>query len=493
MERVNPRGNGGQLLPGARRGHNRPRSMIHQRSAGIYYLHIACQIVLVIPVFWTLLWLVHFNHPGFIFDFFNRYALYNACIIAGLIFCAISSPELISNMLRRDFPSANRTAVRQVLFSGGFLFFVLVVMKDLGISRLFLFILLAALHFLFLITNRHLPLILARVVFHRVRPERTLLVGTSEKADRLREWLRLKRDFGVKIVGLITYEMPEIESSEYPILGGADDLERVITEQEITQVIVVEFPYFANLLVKFSDLCEREAIRLLVVTDFQEKFSRSVDYIDDDGVRFITLRKEPLQSPFNRLFKRGFDLFFAGLFCLAIMPFVPLLWLIQRWQSPGPLLHRQMRAGIQNRPFTILKFRTMHEHGHALDQQASASDERIFPFGRFLRRFSIDELPQFLNVLRGDMSIVGPRPHLLQHNTRFSAVMKNYHVRSFVKPGITGLAQVRGFRGEIKSEEDLLRRIQSDINYLENWSVTMDLMIMTRTCWQILVPPPSAY
>lgn len=467
--------------------------MIHQRSAGIYYLHIACQIVLVIPVFWTLLWLVHFRQSGFVFEFFHRYALYNACLIGGLIFCAASNPELIANMLRRDFPSANKTAVRQVLFSGGFLLFVLVVMKDLVISRLFLLVLLVALHLLFLITNRHLPLILARLVFHRVRPERTLLVGTARKARKLREWLRLKHDFGVKIVGLITYEMPQLEHSEYPILGGADDLERVIAEQEITQVIVVEFPYFANLLVKFSDLCEREAIRLLVVTDFQEKFSHSVDYIDDDGVRFITLRKEPLESPFNRLLKRAFDLFFATLFCVAVLPFVPLIWLLQRLQSPGPLLHRQRRAGLQNRPFTILKFRTMHESEGALEQQATSDDARIFPFGRLLRRFSIDELPQFLNVLRGDMSIVGPRPHLLQHNTKFSAVMTNYHVRSFVKPGITGLAQVRGFRGEIKSEEDLLRRIQSDINYLESWSVTMDLMILTRTCWQLLVPPPSAY
>jgi exopolysaccharide biosynthesis polyprenyl glycosylphosphotransferase len=468
--------------------------MIHQRSAGIYYLHIACQIVLVVPVFWLLVWLVDYRSPGFIFQIIDRYAVYNLCIVAGLIFSAGSNPELISNLLRRDFPSANKTAIRQVLFSTGFLLFVLVVTKDRLISRLFLVLLLAALYVVFLTTNRHLPRYLARLVFRRLRQEKTLLVGTARKAGMMREWLQLKRDFGLRIVGLITYEMPELEKSEYRILGGADDLERVFREQEITQVIVVEFPYFANMLSKFSELCERHAIRLLVVTDFQDKFSHSVDYIDDDGLRFITLRKEPLESPFNRVLKRTFDIVVSAVVCLTILPLLlPIVWLMQRWQSPGPLLHRQMRAGIQNRPFTILKFRTMHEGDYRVDQQATSGDERIYSLGRFLRRFSIDELPQFLNVLQGKMSVVGPRPHLIEHNSEFATVMKNYHVRSFVKPGITGLAQVRGFRGEIKSDRDLEMRIQSDIYYLENWSLNMDLMIVTRTLWQCFMPSPRAY
>ena len=113
-------------------------------------------------------------------------------------------------------------------------------------------------------------------------------------------------------------------------------------------------------------------------------------------------------------------------------------------------------------------------------------------FGKWLRRTSLDELPQFLNVLRGEMSLVGPRPHLIKHNEQFARVMRNYYIRSNVKPGITGLAQVRGFRGETKAEEDIIRRVESDISYLETWSLSLNLVILVRTAWQIVFPPKSA-
>ncbi len=468
--------------------------MIHQRSAGIHYLHVACQIVLVIPIFWLLVRLVHYQYPEFISVFFDRYAIYNLCIVGGLIFSAAANPGLISNVVRRDFAAANQNAIRQLLFSTGFLLAVLVITKDLLISRIFLGVLVAVLYVFFLLTNRFLPRILAKIIFRRFRHERTVLFGTAHKAAQMHEWLRLKRDFGLDVVGLVTLEMPELEQGEFPVLGSADDLEPILLKEKISQVIVVEFPYFANMLAKLSDICERNAIRLLVVTDFKEKFSHSVDYFDDDGVRFITLRREPLESPFNRLLKRGFDLAIAILVCVTILPpLMVIVWIAQRLQSSGPLFHRQERAGIQNRPFRIFKFRTMHEGDHQLGQQATADDCRIYAFGKFLRRFSIDEVPQFLNVFFGEMSVVGPRPHLIEHNSEFATVMSNYHVRTFVKPGITGLAQVRGFRGEIRSEHDLLRRIQSDIDYVESWSVSMDLMIVTRTCWQVFLPPPNAY
>jgi putative colanic acid biosynthesis UDP-glucose lipid carrier transferase len=125
-------------------------------------------------------------------------------------------------------------------------------------------------------------------------------------------------------------------------------------------------------------------------------------------------------------------------------------------------------------------------------RQASARDERIFPAGRWLRRFSLDEMPQFLNVLRGEMSIVGPRPHLVEHNRLFAEVLDGYHFRTFIKPGITGLAQVRGFRGEARTREDLAARLKSDMLYLENWSLGLDLAIIARTIWQMFRPPKTA-
>jgi putative colanic acid biosynthesis UDP-glucose lipid carrier transferase len=156
------------------------------------------------------------------------------------------------------------------------------------------------------------------------------------------------------------------------------------------------------------------------------------------------------------------------------------------------VIYKQPRAGLQNQLFFIYKFRSMHLGNDDENRQASAADTRIFPAGRWFRRTSLDEIPQFLNVFRGEMSLVGPRPHLVQHNEQFARHMKSYYVRAMVKPGITGLAQVRGFRGEARSEQDIVKRIESDISYLETWSFSLDLVILARTAWQVLFPPKTA-
>ncbi len=167
--------------------------------------------------------------------------------------------------------------------------------------------------------------------------------------------------------------------------------------------------------------------------------------------------------------------------------------LIHRVQSPGPLFFRQPRTGLHNDEFSIFKYRTMHA-GHGRNaEQASAEDDRVFPLGRLLRKLSLDEVPQFINVLKGEMSIVGPRPHLSEHDVMWSKVAHFYRVRSFIKPGITGLAQVRGLRGETRTQEQVRDRLQSDLYYLENWSPSLDWMIILRTAWQIVRPPRSAY
>jgi len=192
--------------------------------------------------------------------------------------------------------------------------------------------------------------------------------------------------------------------------------------------------------------------------------------------------------------KRALDLAISIPVLLFILPVLSLaVWLSQRLQSPGSLFYSQIRAGLQNEKFTIIKFRTMKTNHGEVSKQATDHDDRIFPAGRFLRRFSIDEIPQFFNVLRGEMSVVGPRPHLIEHNRQFAEALENYHSRAFVKPGITGLAQVRGFRGETKTREDIRQRLESDLIYLENWSLLLDLGIIMRTVWQVCFPPWTAY
>jgi putative colanic acid biosynthesis UDP-glucose lipid carrier transferase len=235
-------------------------------------------------------------------------------------------------------------------------------------------------------------------------------------------------------------------------------------------------------------------VRLLIVSDLEEKLRHPVTHFEDDGFRFIGLREEPLENPLNRFFKRAIDLAIAIPMSILVFPVLALVvWLAQRLQSPGPLFHAQTRAGIQNRQFTIYKFRTMRPDHSEIARQASDHDERVYPLGKWFRRLSIDEVPQFWNVLRGDMSVVGPRPHLIEHNKQFAQFMANYQVRTFVKPGITGLAQVRGFRGEARDNSDIENRVACDIEYLENWNFSLECGIILRTFAQLFLPPSTAY
>jgi putative colanic acid biosynthesis UDP-glucose lipid carrier transferase len=231
-----------------------------------------------------------------------------------------------------------------------------------------------------------------------------------------------------------------------------------------------------------------------VLHDLQPYFNHKTIVFEDDGVRFIALREEPLESPLNRFFKRLLDLAVAIPVVIFILPFTSLLvWIMQLIFSPGPLFFKQVRNGMLGKPFKIYKYRTMQVHNDNENRQASKNDSRIYPGGDWLRRLSIDELPQFINVVFGHMSVIGPRPHLPQHDEAFAKIMRNYLIRRFIRPGITGSAQVNGLRGEIHCENDIQRRVEADIHYLENWSFGLDIIILLKTAQQCVMPPATAY
>jgi putative colanic acid biosynthesis UDP-glucose lipid carrier transferase len=207
----------------------------------------------------------------------------------------------------------------------------------------------------------------------------------------------------------------------------------------------------------------------------------------------FTNRREPLSNIGNRVLKRSFDLVFSGLACLLLLPFFPIIALIIKLQSPGPVFFKQNRTGINGRTFKCYKFRSMHVNANAALAQASKDDPRKFAFGNFMRKTNIDEFPQFFNVLKGDMSIVGPRPHMLYHTEVYGNMIDKYMVRHFCRPGITGYAQVTGFRGETKELWQMEERVKRDIWYIENWSFLLDLRIIFKTAWGIIVPDKNAY
>jgi exopolysaccharide biosynthesis polyprenyl glycosylphosphotransferase len=464
--------------------------MVTQRTEGLYRLFVLCQVIIVALLFWLGVWImVTFYAPAVEGLTFRRYSIYCGMLVLGMILEALSRSK---NYLWRDeLFRPHRLSLRQTIASIGLLVIYLVATKDAFISRIFFFNFVPWLYVALLFSHHYLPGALARGVFRR--EEKTLLVGPPQKAVCLRDWLRRKADIGLRTVGIVCENGAYPTDPDTPVLGNSEQLETVIRDHDINQVILLEFPLTeANQ--KVIRICDQLGIRLFILSDLEERLRHSVTHFEDGGFRFIGLREEPLENPLNRFCKRAIDLAIAIPVILIVFPIVAVIvFVAQRLQSRGPLFHVQRRAGMQNRQFQIYKFRTMRPDHDDVARQAQHGDERVYPLGKWFRKLSLDEVPQFWNVLKGDMSIVGPRPHLIEHNQQFSRFMENYHVRTFVKPGITGLAQVRGFRGEARNASDIENRITCDIEYLENWNLSLECDIILRTLAQLVFPPRSAY
>jgi putative colanic acid biosynthesis UDP-glucose lipid carrier transferase len=202
----------------------------------------------------------------------------------------------------------------------------------------------------------------------------------------------------------------------------------------------------------------------------------------------------PLSYWYNQLFKRSFDVVFSIIMLVFVLWWITLiLYIISFFGSREGLFFRQQRTGIEGKIFTCLKFRTMRANPEADVKQSQKNDIRLTPVGKYLRKLSLDELPQFINVLKGEMSVVGPRPHMLKHTEDYRKQIKRYMLRHAVKPGITGLAQVNGYRGEIVHAEDLMKRVECDVNYIEKWTFALDIKIIFLTGWVLIRGQKQAY
>lgn len=239
--------------------------------------------------------------------------------------------------------------------------------------------------------------------------------------------------------------------------------------------------------------CDKNVIELFLIPRILSNLSMYFTPVQIGYNTYFTNHTNSITRIDNRIQKRMFDVVFSSVVCLGLLFVIPIIWIIIKIQSPGPLFFCQQRTGLNGETFLLYKFRSMHVNKDADKVQATKDDPRKFPFGNFMRRTNIDELPQFLNVLKGDMSIVGPRPHMLLHTEMYSKVISKYMVRHFSKPGITGWAQVSGFRGETKELWQMEERVKRDIWYNENWSFKLDLEIIARTVIQIFNPNKNAY
>lgn len=484
--------------------------MVSKRVQGLLRLIFLAQAGVASALFWGL-FLAMDVMGQFGDELRDRYFWYWIVAVSSLLLGsgpASSDPSKYFTLQVSRENAYRRTLRLTFAVAAGLLIF-LVATKDQGaISRQFLFIYLLLLHPALFLAQWFIPRRLAGFILGKTRRDRALVLTERDVPARLASWLDLKKVMGIEAAGYLSARLensPQADNQPGEArhqglapgglrrLGSLDEIDSVLSSFGITQVIMTESLSLSGGGDKILQKCEAAGARVIVHLELGQALRRNLVHFVDDGSQFLAARSEPLESPFNRALKRLFDVVVASLVVSIVLPPVALfVWLAQRIQSPGPLLFRQKRAGLNNVQFDMLKFRTMRtDHGEEA-RQAVAGDGRVYPFGRFLRRFSLDELPQFLNVLRGEMSVVGPRPHLPEHNAQFAAAFDAYNLRAWVKPGITGLAQVRGHRGPVNSPEDVRKRVESDIEYLENWQLLLDADIVLRTIAQMLFPPPKA-
>ena len=244
---------------------------------------------------------------------------------------------------------------------------------------------------------------------------------------------------------------------------------------------------------RISRFCDHKVIRFFYVPVSVESMGLNLKREMLDDIEIFTTYENPLQNSINRTIKRLFDIAFSIFALIPTIIIFPFVFIIMKIQSPGPILFKQKRTGIDGRTFNCYKFRSMHVNADADRLQATKDDPRKYPFGNFMRKTNIDELPQFINVLQGRMSIVGPRPHMLAHTEQYSELIDKYMVRHFVKPGVTGWAQVTGYRGETKELWQMEGRVKRDIWYIEHWSIWLDIRIIWLTFKSIFIHDKNAY
>ena len=320
-----------------------------------------------------------------------------------------------------------------------------------------------------------------------------VIIGGENTAEQLYNYCNSNDGLGIKLMGIFSDTEISFEFKEGVKSGRLEDLERFALKNDIDEIFYT-MPLNKEEIKDLVDFCDKYMIRFKVVPDFRGFLFKKVNIDFYDDVPVISLREEPLRDFVNRFVKRIFDLLFSFLVILLVLSWLyPLIAILIKLSSKGPVLFKQLRSGINNEDFLCYKFRSMAITDDADSLQATLGDARITKIGTFLRKSSLDEFPQFFNVFIGDMSIVGPRPHMLLHTEEYSELINKYMVRQLVKPGITGLAQIRGYRGETKELRDMEGRVRFDLWYIENWTLSLDISIILQTIWNVFKGDENAY
>jgi putative colanic acid biosysnthesis UDP-glucose lipid carrier transferase len=371
--------------------------------------------------------------------------------------------------------------------------FYLFFFKQIELSRLFLILAIGGFG-AGLLFNRFLYLSIRS--YHRRKNNfltKILILGYNDTSKKL---VRYFEEDGLRtqILGFVDDSEKIEELSTYPIIKGVNhtvELAKQLGAQEIYSTIT---PEQNNHIYDIMNMAEIECIRFKIVPNLSLFINKNmhIDYFNDMPI--ISLRSQALDDAGNKIKKRALDLAVSGMVIVFVLSWlIPLLALLIILESRGPVFFKQLRTGKNKKNFYCLKFRSMTVNKDSDQKQATKGDARVTRIGKIIRKTSLDEFPQFINVFKGEMSLVGPRPHMVKHTMDYSKIVDDYMIRQFLKPGITGWAQVNGYRGEITNPEQIQLRVGKDIWYLENWTLWLDIKILFLTVYNIVRGDSNAY
>ncbi|EAQ39701.1 sugar transferase [Dokdonia sp. MED134] len=331
-------------------------------------------------------------------------------------------------------------------------------------------------------------------VFYLLKTYRTVLggnhrnvviLGWNNQAEELKNFFLENKAYGYMVKSTFDINKPKV---------SLDNIFRYVLENNIDEVYCSVEQFSNEELREISEFTDNNLKILKFIPDSREIFTKKLEYQYLGITPILSLRTIPIDTPLNQFIKRAFDIVLSVIVLVGVLSWLtPILAILIKLDSKGTVFFKQKRNGLDYHEFYCYKFRSMRPNEKADLEQVSKNDERITRVGQFLRKTSMDELPQFINVLKGDMSVVGPRPHMVSHTHMYAERIDKFMVRHFIKPGITGLAQVSGYRGEVETDDDIVNRVKFDIFYVENWSLFLDIKIVFTTIYKAIVGDEKAY
>jgi len=410
----------------------------------------------------NLLWIVTSNYLNFYDDFFSR-----------------NFPVQLANILKNS--------LLQLIIAITFIFLA----KENLFTRYFIIY-----YFVLLVLFISFRVIIFRKILKYLRRKgknvrNLVIIGEGELAQSFQEMIQSNPDFGYSFKGFVWVSAGNIQIDLEKLV---ESLEKTFTTIKVDEAVIAISEVSRHILETIIKVCDKNAIKVHIIPDYHNLVSKRFQLSSFGEFPIITARREPLNEVQWRLVKRAFDIIFSFIVTIIILSWLyPLILIISLIFDRGPVFFLQDRLGTKNNKFKCIKFRTMKYEKVQVDvfKPVVESDPRITKVGKFLRKYNLDELPQFINVFIGDMSVVGPRPHAISYNALYSKIVDEIRLRQNVKPGITGWAQIYGLRGDVTDEEKnrirTKQRIDYDLWYIENWSFWLDIQIILLTIWQMIV------